>query len=515
MSAASIELRTGDTRMTQSPAARHHVARTHHPVGSPIMRHLLSVVLLCGLCLLARPASTQDAQPGEPYSPAVLRGELAHLYESLQSAHVNLFVHRTKSEYDERFNASLRAIDRPMRRLDVVRLFMPFVAYGRIGHAKIDFPIQDYIAYYQAGGILLPLDIAFRDGRPLLAHAYVDHPALVPGREVLRINERPIADWLDRTGRFVSAERPYMVNAQLESMFPRLMWLSEGRVDQYSVTLQTEDGAQATVELQPKSVAVIEEAKAAREAEAHRRTARMLDDSTAYLRPGPFYAAGGEESLESVVAFYDTAFADFIAAGAQDLIVDLRNNPGGDNSFSDPMIAWFADRPFRFASRYVLKASPETRRVLDELATRYPDGVSAQMQAAMQAHDDGERFEFKIPKVSPRSGKRFTGRVWALINRHSYSNATTVAAIIQDNGFGTLVGEQTADLPTSYASSAQFTLPVTGLAVTYPKGYFVRPSGDTALRGVQPDIPLPPPALSQPGDGVLDALRQHIAKQAR
>ena len=459
-----------------------------------MMRHLLSVVLLCGVSLLAQQARAQDAQPNGPYSPAALRAELAHLYDSLQSVHVDLFVHRAKSDYDERFDASLRAIDRPLRRLDVVRLLMPFVAYGRIGHAKIDFPIQDYIAYYQAGGTLLPLDIAFRDRRPLLAHAYVDHPALAPGREVLRINERPISDWLDRTGRFVSAERPYMVNAQLESMFPRLVWLAEGRINQYSVTLRTKDGAEVTVELQPQSVAVIEEAKAAREAEAHRRTARMLDDTTAYLRPGPFYAKSSEESLESVVAFYDAAFADFIGADAQHLIVDLRDNPGGDNSFSDPMIAWFANRPFRFASRYVLKASPQTRGVLDELAARYPDGISAQMKTAMGAHDDGERFEFEIPKVSPRSGERFTGRVWALINRHSYSNATTVAAIIQDNGFGTLVGEETADLPTSYASSAQFTLPVTGLAVTYPKGYFVRPSGDTALQGVRPDIHLPPPA---------------------
>jgi len=88
--------------------------------------------------------------------------------------------------------------------------------------------------------------------------------------------------------------------------------------------------------------------------------------------------------------------------------------------------------------------------------------------------------------VQPREAG-YSGRVWALIDRHSYSNATTVAAIIQDYGFGVIPGEETADIPTSYASSAQFTLPATGIAVTYPKAYCVRPSGQEALQGVVPD----------------------------
>jgi C-terminal processing protease CtpA/Prc len=109
------------------------------------------------------------------------------------------------------------------------------------------------------------------------------------------------------------------------------------------------------------------------------------------------------------------------------------------------------------------------------------------MLKAMQQHKNGEVFAFEIPKVQPRQGKAFTGRVWTLVNRHTYSNGTTVAAIIQDLGFGPILGEETSDIPTSYASSARFTLPETGIAVTYPKAYFVRPSGDEAVRGVVPD----------------------------
>ena len=271
----------------------------------------------------------------------------------------------------------------------------------------------------------------------------------------------------------------------------------------------TGNGRDAAITVDAVPAALVEERKGARESLAQSRRAEMLPYGVAYLRPGPFYAAGEDETLETFEAFVDGAFREFIAADAQDLVIDLRDNPGGDNSFSDPMIAWFADEPFRFASRFEVKASTRTRIVLGELAAKWPDGVSARMLEKMEKHKDGETFEFDIPKVTPRE-PGFSGRIWALVNRHTYSNGTTVAAIIQDYGFGTVLGEETADLPTSYASSAQLTLPETGIAVTYPKAYFVRPSGDETPRGVVPDHGIEFPVVPGDADPALDEALQLI-----
>ena len=64
-----------------------------------------------------------------------------------------------------------------------------------------------------------------------------------------------------------------------------------------------------------------------------------------------------------------------------------------------------------------------------------------------------------------------------LIDRHSYSNATSVAALVQDYDFGTVLGEETADVASNYASVLYFDLPKTGITVTFPKSHFVRPNG--------------------------------------
>ena len=401
-------------------------------------------------------------------SGEAVRNDLAYLYETLRAAHFDLYAHRSRDAYDRFYREVLDSIDGPMTRLDVVRLFTPFVAFGNIGHARTDFPVQDYVEYAQAGGTLLPFDIRVEDGRAFVARNYAEAPALAPGAELLALNGRAAADWIERTGRYVSAERPYMTHAQLESMFPRLVWLDEGKTDAFRVTVRSGAGGEKTIPVAAVPVMEIEEQKGERESLHHSRTAEVLPDGVAYLHPGPFYAADDTETLVSFETFIDDAFRRFMAADAQDLIIDLRNNPGGDNSYSDPMIAWIADKPFRFASRFVVKASARTRTVLEELAAKAPGGVSAQMLDAMERHEDGETFAFEIPEAEPRE-TTFSGRVWALVNRHSYSNAATVAAIIQDYGFGAILGEETSDLPTTYASSAQFTLPATGIVVTYPK----------------------------------------------
>ena len=466
----------------------------------------LALVLL----VLSAEAPAEAQASDSLYAAADVRADAVHLYETLRAAHYDLYVYADSAAYDARYRETLAAVDGPMTRLDAARLLMPLVAFGDVGHARIDFPVADYVGYVTGGGTLLPFDVRVEGGRTVVAHSYTD--AVRPGDELVALDGWPAAEWVERLGRYVSAERPYFAHAQLETFLPRLLWLDRGPSDSFEVTLHR-GGADTTFALAARDALAVEQTKAEWEAAPREREARVLQDGVAYLRPGPFYAAGEGESLATFEAFVDGAFRQFVEAAATDLVLDLRGNPGGDNSWSDPMVAWFADRPFRFTSDYRVRASAETRRVLEGLAAEYPGGVSEQMLDAMRDRADGERLAFVIPEVEPRADSSFDGRVWALVDRTSFSNATAVAAVVQDYGFGTVLGEETSDLPTSYASSAQFTLPRTGLVVTYPKGYFVRPSGDEAVRGVVPDHRIERPAVPTEGDVVLEAAVEHVRSQ--
>ena len=92
-----------------------------------------------------------------------------------------------------------------------------------------------------------------------------------------------------------------------------------------------------------------------------------------------------------------------------------------------------------------------------------------------------------------------------LVDRHSYSNAVTFAAMVQDYGFGMIIGEETADLATTYGAMESFTLPNSGVSVGFPKAHIIRPNGDESVRGVLPDITIPSPVIFGEGDVVLAA----------
>ena len=239
-----------------------------------------------------------------------------------------------------------------------------------------------------------------------------------------------------------------------------------------------------------------------------RREARILPRAVGYLRPGPFYdsevGATNPWDPTRFLRFLDDAFERFLASGVTRLLIDLRDNPGGDNSFSDPMVAWFASEPFRFTKEFRIKVSRATTESNNKRLPQSPPGsISHQFAAAYAGRENGETLVFSMPAVPPRAGKRFTGKVFLLINRHSYSNTVTVAALAQDYGFARILGEQTADLATTYGAMESFELSRTGITVGFPKARILRPSGDLAARGVVPDVLIPTPVIETAEDPVL------------
>ncbi|NBB14042.1 hypothetical protein GVN21_01580 [Caulobacter sp. SLTY] len=467
---------------------------------------------LIGLLLLAAaPPASPDSQL---YQPAALRADFEEMYRRLKGAHVDLYAFTPKAEMDQAYAATLARLDRPMTQMQAQVLFQTFLARARMGHTRIDFPHQAWSAFRAGGGKAFPLVIRPVGSRVWVSGNMSGSDQVARGDELLALEGQPIGAWLSRTGRHVSAETTYMRDSLLEFDFARLLWLEIGQKDRFTVTLRrgdrtfdvalaarTREEAAAFAAAQPPTL----------DLDTPMRQARMLRGGIAYLRPGPFYNAEAQVEADmydarGFIAFTDKAFEDFIAARATDLIIDLRGNPGGDNAFSDPMIAWFADRPFRFFSSFKVKVSLEAIAANQARIDHDPvtAGDVSQIYARLYASaKPGDIVDFPMPQAQPRTGRRFKGRVWLLIDRQSYSNTVSVAALVQDYGFGKVLGEPTSDMASTYGAMERFTLANTGLSVGFPKARIIRPNGDRRSRGVTPDIPIRSPIVQTPADEML------------
>jgi C-terminal processing protease CtpA/Prc len=168
-------------------------------------------------------------------------------------------------------------------------------------------------------------------------------------------------------------------------------------------------------------------------------------------------------------------------------------------------VSYFADEPFKWCSGFTLKTS----KFLKAYVRENYDTTEAYWQKVL-THKNGEIYAYEFGDHAPQpEQKRFTGKVYVLINRQSHSQSAVAAAQIQDYGFGTIVGEETGDYPSLYASQFQYELPNTGIPVKVSKGHIIRVNGSTKEQGVIPDIFIKDHLLDE-HDEILEELLQRI-----
>lgn len=482
-------------------------------------------IAICA-ALLFSPIATYAAQdeectPKTCYEGSAFRAELDKLFNEMRAAHFDMFARTDETTYRAELERLKADVGEQIPKQRAHSLLEQLLAFGRVGHAKTDIAVKDVLGSLQEGLKILPLSVVYRDGKMVLDQWVDGTDRFPPGSEILEFDGLSVPELEQRLRHHVSADNDLLLRALLEKAFPIYLALEFGEVDAVPMQVRWANGGMARGDVNAVDAGTYFSLHARRPVPAPKddggeRSFRLLGRGIAYLKPGPF---GNIESEEGTTpggydpapfeAFLHKAFSSFETADATDLVIDLRSNPGGDNSFSDLLVARIADRPFSFASRFELKASAATKARFAENPA--DNELGRRMRAREAATPNGETYFVELPLNQPRADNRFDGDVWVLVDRHSFSNAAVTAALVQDYRFGTIIGEETADLPSTYGSVETFTLPLTGAVVHYPKSHIVRPSGEDTGRGVVPDVRLPPQPIGVSEDVTLGAAVKHIA----
>ncbi|PWJ41872.1 S41 family peptidase [Sediminitomix flava] len=470
---------------------------------------------LIALCFSFHPIFSQEKLK---YSVDEVKADLDFLYSTLQDTHYNLYINTPKNEYDIAFSELTNSITDSLSLLDSYRILQPFTALSELGHCTFDLPFARlYGNYINEEGKLFPLNIRIENNKAFLTHNLSSDSTLMIGSEIVSINGKPIENYISEIHHYLSGENSYLKDTFFDLVsFPRMLWVLEDIKDSYTVKVRVDDKSISSHKIQAISALEFEtEFSKVPQIFDNRRTFKIIDN-IAYLKPGPFMnleSSGNSSEIETFNTnefknFVDSAFLKIREGKHNQLIVDLRNNSGGSNSFSDQIIAYFADKPFKFCSKFEVKTSKITK----EFWEKVEDTQNKELKESILSHKNGEIFTSDISLNQPQADSlQFKGKVYVLINRYSYSQATVTAAMIQDYKFGTLIGETTADVPTTYGAIHQFELPNTKISVSYPKAFIIRPNGNTELKGTTPDIKVTPNRFTEK-DEILDYAIEFIKK---
>jgi C-terminal processing protease CtpA/Prc len=432
------------------------------------------------------------AQPQTKYSAQQVKTDFEYLYKTLDASHYNLYAFTKKEVFDSVYRKIEVSIKDSLTSLQVYRLFQPYLALAKMGECNIFFPFDDYGNYLEHGGTLFPLNLHFSKGKVFIKDNFSNEPQITVGNELILLNGKPITKVMEGIYSFVSGQSEYYKNSIIELLFfSRIFWFVNDKCDVFSLTIKGKDGRELKLQV-PAIPGYIFEGKIRQQKTLlnKEREFRFINN-IAYLHPGEFLSAEANNLMNhetfdknEFCHFIDSAFSAFHKMNAKSLIIDLRNNPGGDNSFSDYMVAYFASKPFCFCSKFKVKTSQTTKEFWKDVNIPYLQG----MKQDILSHENGACFDVSLSENQPQTDSlRFSGKVYVLVNRFSFSNTSSAAATIQDYRFGKLIGEETPDIPSFYGGTHQFKLPNTQWPVTYPKAYIIRPNGDISLKGVIPD----------------------------
>jgi C-terminal processing protease CtpA/Prc len=196
---------------------------------------------------------------------------------------------------------------------------------------------------------------------------------------------------------------------------------------------------------------------------------RIMPGNIGYLRVDAF-DSGQKDALDKLT---QTAFASFKEHNARALIIDVRENGGGDDPLWEQyLVNHFTTKPYVQLSHYVQRITKDNADPGDVIGT---------------VHSAGYDKRFTPPADDP---VRFNGPVYILGGPYSYSAAIQFMVAAQDFGLAKIAGEETAALSCQTGQVKHIDLPWTDLSASTPTIAYTRPSGHGCKSGVIPDVPI-------------------------
>jgi hypothetical protein len=406
------------------------------------------------------------------------REDIRYLRDSLELVHPNLFFHQSQARFEAALAAVAKGVSNETSDEDLYRSLAPIVASIGDGHTNLDPYTTDYQHFRDSNGRLFPLELRFANAEAVVVANYGPEDIVPVGSEVESIQGLTIERFLDVLGKYVGAEERALKTSFIARDLRADMWHAGLRAP-FLVRYRDRSGREQVVRLRGTTLASI-----------HRwdNSQAGYDALVAYRLS---YADHGNVAVLTIHSFDNPdgwqSFIAHLANGltkhrTRALVIDIRNNSGGDTGVSDALLKVFASTRFRDFSTIDTMVSSLTKKSYGKA-----DYINIYGQEAWKTAS-GTILHANVDYMAPASPDAlFHGKVYLLVGPGTFSTAAIFAAAAQDAHLATIVGTESGGLPTLYGELFTFTLPNSHLEVSVSTKYFVRPSGDTAPHGVIPD----------------------------
>ncbi len=447
------------------------------------MKVIFFLLLLLPVSLYAQ------TEPEITFPRQEVKEDLAFFIRTIENVHPNPY-HSISKEKFNLFSDSLgRTLKENVSLTEVWAFFSRLIAAFDEGHSTVAYPsvIQQQI---KEGKIrIFPVLIREFNREGLLVRYDLSNDSLLkPGDLITHINGRSAKDLMQFLTSFYGGLPSWRTTQTLRDFGGQL--LLHQVLPPYHIRYSS-GGENKETFIQAVTLSVLQ----ARAAEVRKRTSA----STTSTAPYSFERMDGNigyinfrsmRDLPVFEKFLDSVFTEIKNKSMEGLIIDLRQNGGGNSVLGERLISYISDKPYRMGGGSRWKVSDEYKEFVREQAKTNQVYASGSFQQYLN-RKTGDIIGGTAgkPQRPGKNGLRFEGRVAILTGPTTFSSANMLSNAIKDYQLATIIGEATGEPCNDYGELYWNKLPRTGLLFYTCSKQFIRANGDANdLNPVLPDI---------------------------
>jgi len=462
-------------------------------------------ILIIGFSNIFAQQSTYNLE--QTYPVQALKADLSILKKQLETVHTGLYTYTPKTEMDRYFQQLENSIEQPMTGLTFFRLLLPLSAKIRNGHTRF-LPPSSYLDEMTATWKFFPFEVYWDKDQLYILRNLSTHEEIPEGTIIETINGekatsifQEISQQLSRDGYNTSAP-----NTNAYENFAALYASIKDLPEVFELTLTLKDETNTTLSVAARTQAALRATKKARYKNSPPSWEDNKDglnltikDSIATMTIRSFnsnYAK--QQGKKNFKHFYKKSFEQIVAANIEHLIIDLRNNGGGDPMPTIELFAHLHPEPFTFYKAVTsnVQRVPDKQLYQTSFFERLIYPLAFKKQGDIYVPNWIARLAgLKGLKPSKPNTPYYAGKVYVLTNARSFSATGEMTAIIKTHNRAIFIGEEAGGNPNLNTSGFQFvlTLPNTGNIIVLPFwSWAMNVDFENTGHGVLPDYPIRP-----------------------
>lgn len=366
------------------------------------------------------------------YSVKELQEDFIYLRTQIQNKGTVIYLYNSKKETDSYLDSVFNCIKEPMTEIEFFRFIAPVQAFFKDVHTQITPSSSLRNSFFQ-NQYLFPLSIEIINNKVFIEENFSSNSNLNFDQEITSINGIPMYSVLNKCSLILPREgydtgHPLF---WLNKDFLYYYYFTYGPSETYILELKTKDGTTQTQTVQGISIKTLWSIFDERNPDINQLNIySQVNDSlkTITLTINTFNDKIIKENHKaSFRKIINEQFDTILKTGYSNLIIDVRNNDGGNSGDAKKVMKYILNSPFEMKkSVRVVKNKHE-----EDLMKRTRTAFNGQFQ----------RGTYKPHKV------RFNGDVYVLVNAGSTSASVVFAATLEKHNRATFIGTEMGGNP--------------------------------------------------------------------